>query len=152
MNLDSEEFAKLPKALRIEIAENAFRSALTQSELAAQQKRILAILRRTKRQGRRTDLNGTTAKVLAEVDRATQLVGKLFGESHTQVEKRQAVAAAAEAEPARFGNLVADMDRSGRVNGPYRRLQNIKAAEAIRAEPLPLPGNGPYRGGMCDIP
>jgi N6-adenosine-specific RNA methylase IME4 len=44
------------------------------------------------------------------------------------------------------------MDRSGRVNGPYRRLINIKQAEAIRAEPPPLPGNGPYRVAVCDVP
>jgi N6-adenosine-specific RNA methylase IME4 len=151
MNLDNEEFAKLPKALRIEIAENAFRSALTQSELAAQQQRILAILRRTKRQGRRTDLDGTSAKVLAEVDRATQLVGKLFGESHTQVEKRLAVVAAAEAEPEKYGKLAEAMDRRGRVNGPYRRLLNMRSAEQIRAEPPPLP-NGQWRVAVADVP
>src|SRR5260370_40774517 len=37
MNLDQATLGKLSKALRIEIAENAFRKDLTQSELAAQQ-------------------------------------------------------------------------------------------------------------------
>jgi N6-adenosine-specific RNA methylase IME4 len=44
------------------------------------------------------------------------------------------------------------MDKTGRVNGPYRRLKNIKQAEAIRAEPPPLPNCGPYRAGFVDIP
>ncbi len=48
------------------------------------------------------------------------------------------VVAAGEAEPEKFGKLVEDMDKTGRVNGPYRRLKNAQQAEAIRAEPPPL--------------
>src|SRR5262249_25939838 len=44
------------------------------------------------------------------------------------------------------------MDRTGRVNGIYRRLKVARQAELIRAEPPPLPGNGPYRVIVCDIP
>jgi N6-adenosine-specific RNA methylase IME4 len=44
------------------------------------------------------------------------------------------------------------MDRSGRVNGVYRRLKNAKQAEQIRAEPPPLPGNGPHRVAVVDYP
>jgi N6-adenosine-specific RNA methylase IME4 len=79
-------------------------------------------------------------------------VGKLYGESHKQVEKRFAVVDAAEAEPERFGKLLKQMDDTGHVNGVYRRLQNAKQAEKIRAEPPPLPGRGPYRAGMGDPP
>jgi N6-adenosine-specific RNA methylase IME4 len=38
------------------------------------------------------------------------------------------------------------------VNGVYRRLKIAKEAEAIRAEPPPLPGNGPYRVIVIDPP
>jgi hypothetical protein len=52
----------------------------------------------------------------------------------------------------KFGKLLlADMDRTGRANGVYRRLQNIKAADAIRASP-PLRRRGPYAAGLIDIP
>ena len=68
------------------------------------------------------------------------------------LEKAEAVVAAAEAEPRAFGKLLADMDRTGRANGPFKRLRVMKQAELIRAEPPPLPGNGPYRGGMVDLP
>ena len=44
------------------------------------------------------------------------------------------------------------MDRTGRANGVYRRLKIAKQAEQIRAEPPPLPGNGPYRVIVADLP
>lgn len=154
MKLDRDILGKLPRALRIEIEENAQRKTLTQSELAAEQQRILAELRKHKTPGKRTDLKGgraTSGKDLPQVH-ATAVVGKLYGESRTQVEKRAAVVAAAEAEPEKFGKLLADMDRTGRVNGVYRRLKNAQQAKLIRAEPPPLPGNGPYRVIVADPP
>jgi N6-adenosine-specific RNA methylase IME4 len=45
-----------------------------------------------------------------------------------------------------------DRDRTGRANGVYRRLKIAKQAELIRAEPPPLPGNGPYRVIVADPP
>ena len=73
----------------------------------------------------------TSAKDFAEVEakRATKILGNLFGESDRQVEKRFAIVDAAEAEPERFGKLKEDMDRTGRVNGVYRRLKNAQQAE-----------------------
>ena len=59
---------------------------------------------------------------------------------------------AALAEPERFGKLAMDMDRTGRVNGPYKRLNIARRAEAIRAEPPPYPERGPYRVGAVDVP
>jgi N6-adenosine-specific RNA methylase IME4 len=44
------------------------------------------------------------------------------------------------------------MDKSGRVNGPFKRLKVMRQAELIRAEPPPLPGNGPYRVIVADPP
>ena len=60
--------------------------------------------------------------------------------------------AAAEAEPDRFGGLLADMDRTGRVNGVFKRLRVAQQAAAIRVEPPPLPGRGPYRVIVADPP
>jgi hypothetical protein len=48
------------------------------------------------------------------------------------VEKIAAVVAAAEADPERFGKLAEDMDRTGRVDGPFKRLKVARQAEAIR--------------------
>ena len=44
------------------------------------------------------------------------------------------------------------MDRTGRVDGVYRRLKIARQAEQIRAEPPPLPGKGPYRAIVVDPP
>jgi len=154
MKLDVDMLQKLPFALRVEIEENAQRKPLTQSELAFEQRRILTALRKHKTPGKRTDLKArTSGKDFPQV-RATDVVGKLFNESRKQVEKRIAVVEAAEAEPdnVEIRRLVEAMDKSGRVNAPYRRLTIMKQAEAIMAEPPPLPGNGPYRVGMIDIP
>ena len=73
------------------------------------------------------------------------------GYSHETLRKAEVVVAAAEAEPEKFGKLQADMDRSGRVNGVYRRLLNMQQAEKIRAEPPPLP-SGPFRVIVADVP
>ena len=128
MKLNRDIFRMLPLGLRIQIEENAQRKPLTQSELAIEQRRILAELRKHKTPGERTDLKpGTSGKTFPEV-RATDLVGKLFNESRKQVEKRLAIVDAAEAEPEKFAKLLADMDRTGRVNGVYRRLKITKQA------------------------
>jgi hypothetical protein len=62
MELNRDILRELPLALRIEIEENAQRKSLTQSELAAEQKRILDALRKHKTPGKRTDLKGGKAK------------------------------------------------------------------------------------------
>src|SRR5262249_23194614 len=84
--------------------------------------------------------------------RALDNVAKVVGKDRRTIERAEAVVSAAEAEPERFGKLVEDMDRTGRVNAPFKRLKVMQQAERIRAEPPPLPGNGPYRVGNVDIP
>jgi N6-adenosine-specific RNA methylase IME4 len=154
MELNRDLLRKLPLALRIEIEENAQRKPLTQSELAVEQRRILEHLRKHKTPGTRNDLKSATAeKGFSEV-RATTLVGKLFNESHKQVEKRLAIIEALEAEPndEKIAKLAADMDRTGNVNGPFKRLKVMRQSDEIRAEPPSLPMNGPYRVIVADPP
>jgi N6-adenosine-specific RNA methylase IME4 len=67
-------------------------------------------------------------------------------------EHAKAVRNAARENPKRHGKALADMNRTGRVNGPYKRIKVAKQADAIRAEPPPLPGNGPYRVIIADPP
>jgi hypothetical protein len=66
MELNRDLLRKLPLNQRIEIEENAQRKPLTQSELAAEQKRILQEIRKHKRPGTRTDL--TPEKGFSEVE------------------------------------------------------------------------------------
>ena len=67
------------------------------------------------------------------------------------ITKIDAVEAAAEAEPEKFGTLAVSWHRTGRVDAPFKRLTVMRHAEAIRAEPPPLP-TGRYRVGSIDPP
>ncbi len=79
-------------------------------------------------------------------------VASFTGMGARTLDKAEAIVEAAEREPERFGKLAADMDRTGRVDGPYKRLVVAQKAEAIRREPPPLPGRGPYRVIVADPP
>jgi N6-adenosine-specific RNA methylase IME4 len=59
---------------------------------------------------------------------------------------------AAEVDPETYGKLQEDIDRTGNVNGPYKRLKIGQQSAAIRKEPPPLPGSGPYRVIVADPP
>lgn len=87
-----------------------------------------------------------------EKGRTVAKIARATGKGARTLEKAEAIVAAAEKEPAKFGKLKSDMDKSGRVDGPFKRLQTMQAAEQIRKEPPPLPGNGPYRGIVADPP
>src|SRR5262249_1137039 len=84
--------------------------------------------------------------------RALDKVAKVVGKDRKTIERAEAIVDAAEAEPEKFGRLLDDMDRTGRVNGVYRRLKIARQAEAIRTELPPPPGNGPYRVIVTDPP
>jgi N6-adenosine-specific RNA methylase IME4 len=146
MKLNREVLRKLPLEMRIEIEENAQRKPLTQSELATEQRRILDELRKHKTPGARTDLKGATSETKFSEVRATTLVGRLFNESHKTVERRLAVVDSGDKK------LIESMDRTGRVSGVFKRLIVGRMADAIRAEPPPLPGRGPYRVIVADPP
>jgi N6-adenosine-specific RNA methylase IME4 len=88
----------------------------------------------------------------SDVGRAVDKLGAFVGKDRKTIEKAEAVVAAAEQDPEKFGSLVEAMDRTGHVNGPWRHLQNIKAAEAINNPPAPLPNRGPYVAGIIDFP
>jgi N6-adenosine-specific RNA methylase IME4 len=83
---------------------------------------------------------------------AADKAARATGMGRRTLEKAEVIVDAAAAEPERFGKLKEDMDRTGKVNGPYKRLGVIKQAALIRAEPPPLPGRGPYRVIAADPP
>jgi N6-adenosine-specific RNA methylase IME4 len=132
-----------------EVAENIDRKDFLPSEIDAIRRKYEAKLKAAAKE--RMSAGGKGAKVSQPL-RTTDKIGAFAGVSGRTVEKIAAVVDAAEAEPERFGKLLADMDRTGRVNGPFKRLRVMKQAALIRAEPPPLPGNGPYRVAVVDIP
>jgi N6-adenosine-specific RNA methylase IME4 len=162
IKIDPAMLADLPFELQAEISENLFREDLKPSEIDATRRRCEAILRAQAKKnqsiagptsGRGAKRNGG-GKLSTSVNKGKtrDKIGAFAGVSGRTLEKIAAVCDAAEAEPERFGKLLADMDRSGRVNAPFKRLRVMQQAALIRAEPPPLPGNGPYRVGCVDIP
>jgi hypothetical protein len=138
-----------------EFAENTCRKDFTLSEAVAIKRALepleKAAAKERQREGGRRGGEGSGNLPQASTGRAADKAAKATGMARRTLEKAEAIVDAAEAEPERFGKLLADMDRTGRVNGVFRRLKIARQAEAIRAEPPLLPGNGPYRviKSMC---
>lgn len=146
----------LDAVVRGEFAENAVRKDLTLSEAVAIKRALeplekAAAKERLREAGR---LGGKGSGNLPEASkgRAADKAAAATGMARRTLEKAEAIVDAAEAEPEKYGKLLADMDRTGRANGVYRRLKIAQQAELIRAEPPPLPGRGPYRVGVIDLP
>jgi N6-adenosine-specific RNA methylase IME4 len=131
-----------------EANENMVRLDFSPSERVALERTINAELGR--RQGARTDLGQDLAR--SEDHRVAKESARLAGFGNRETARQaRAVVEAAERAPEIFGRLVEDMDRSGRVGGSYRRLIVAQKAEAIAAEPPPLP-TGPFRVIVADPP
>jgi N6-adenosine-specific RNA methylase IME4 len=146
----------LDAVVRGEFAENAIRKDFTLSESVAI-KRALEPLEREaakerQREGGRRGGEGSGKLPEASKGNAADKAAKATGMARRTLEKAEAVVAAAEAEPEKFSKLLGDMDRTGRVNGVFKRLKIARQAELIRAEPPPLPGQGPYRVIVADPP
>ena len=139
-----------PQIARGEHAENAVRKDFTLSEAVAI-KRALEPLEKAAAKERMRE-GARVGKVSTPSGKTRDKIAAVTGMSGRTLEKAEAIVAAAEAEPEKFGRLLVDMDRTGRANGVYRRLKIAKQAEQIRAEPPPLPGNGPYRVAAIDLP
>jgi hypothetical protein len=142
----------IDEVVRGEFAENVDRKDFTPSELVAIGEASECAERKAakarQREAGRTKASGN----VPEAGDTRDKIGKRLGISGRTYERAKAVVDAAEAEPEKYGKLLEDMDRTGRVNGVYRRLKIFKQAELIRAEPPPLPGNGPYRCAVIDFP
>ena len=136
----------LTKITRGELSENTMRKQFTPSEEVAIYRTLYPA---EKAAATFRKLSGRSASNGGDVrDKVAAYVGK----SGRTIQKQVEVVEAAEAEPERFGPLLAHMDRTGKVNGPHKRLLVARKGEAIRKEPPPLPGKGPYRVIVADPP
>jgi N6-adenosine-specific RNA methylase IME4 len=104
------------------------------------------------RQGRAGKGVARSEPAEGEAVNVAQRVAAFAGRSAESIRKMEAVVDAAAAEPEKYGRLLDNMNKTGRADGPFKMLQNLKTAEAIRNAPAPLPGNGPYSAGMIDFP
>jgi ParB family chromosome partitioning protein len=142
-------------ALRAEGDENTCRKDYTPSEAVALGS-ALEELERTGAKRRQQEGGRSGGKASGNLPEASKgdtrdKVAAAVGMSGRTYEKAKAVAEAAGAEPDKYGRLLEAMDRTGRVDGVYRRLQTARQAEAIAREPPPLPA-GPFRVIVADPP
>jgi len=146
----------LEAVARGELAENEVRKDFTLSEAVAIKRalepleKVAAKERQAARGGKGRIASGKLPTAIT--GRAADKAAKATGMTRRTLEKAEAIVDVAEAEPEKFGKLLEQMDDTGRVNGVYRRLKIAKQAEQIRKEPSPLPGNGPYRVIVIDLP
>jgi N6-adenosine-specific RNA methylase IME4 len=89
-----------------------------------------------------------------EAGKARDKVAAFTGIAARTLAKAAAVVQALRADPdnERIRKLHADMDRTGNVHGPFKRLKVMLQSAVIRAEPPPLPNKGPYRVIVADPP
>lgn len=140
-----------------EAAENFGRRDFKPSEAVAIKRALEPALKadaqaRVKAHGGTT--HGRKAGDVARKGRVGEQLAMFTGVSRTTLDKAERIMQAAEAHPkdARFQKLKADMDRSGKVNGPFKRLEIMQAAEALRNAPPPAPLKGPYGVAAIDFP
>ena len=148
--------APLEDIVRGELAENAERKDFLPSEIDAIRRAIQPVEREAAHSRRLANLkpvDESSGKISrSDEGRVRDKIGFFAGVCGRTVEKIAAVVEAAKAEPEKFGHLVDDMDRTGRVDGPHKRLLIPRQAESIRGEPPPLPSRGPYRVIVVDPP
>jgi N6-adenosine-specific RNA methylase IME4 len=143
---------ELADIVRGEFAENAMRKDFLPSEIDAIRRALEPIEKAAARERTQVGRPPGGKFPRGQTGKTRDKIGSFAGISGRTVEKIAEVVRAAEAEPERFGRLLEDMDRTRRVNGVFNRLRVMRQAALIRAEPPPLPGNGPYRVIVCDPP
>jgi ParB/RepB/Spo0J family partition protein len=144
----------LAEIVRGEFAENTEREDFTLTEAVAIKRSIEPLLKAEAKE-RMIAAHASPAKLAQQSKgRARDNVAKHTGKKRTSLAKAEKLVEALEAEPdnAKIAKLVETMDDTGNVNGPFKRLKVMRQSDAIRAEPPPLPMNGPYRVMSIDPP
>ena len=151
----------LDDILRGQLDENTVRKDFLPSEVAA----ICAALRPREEQDaqerqmrgricggkrRHASLRESFTQAERQRVRVTDRIANYCGISGRTLEKIEVVLRAANENP-QYRCYSEEMDRTRRVDGVYRRLSAALAAEALAAEPPPLPA-GPFRVVVIDPP
>jgi ParB/RepB/Spo0J family partition protein len=129
----------LDDIVRGELAENAERKDFLPSEIDAIRRALEPVEKAAakERQGSRNDLRENFPEVGEQ--RVRDKIGALAGVSGRTVEKIAAVVAAAEADPEKFGHLVEEMDKTGKVDRAHKQLHGQKGEGQRRTPHKPKP-------------
>jgi N6-adenosine-specific RNA methylase IME4 len=131
--------------------ENAQRKDFTPTEAVAIKREIEEFLK-ARADARPTAMRSAPGREAQDGGRAADKAAGYVGKGRRTIEKTEKLMEAAERDPARYGALLKDAERTGRVDGPFKRLENMLAGERLKAEPPPPPMQGPYRTLVIDFP
>lgn len=109
----------------------------------------LALLERERAEARDRMAHGRKGRKISGPSEVRDRVGARFGISGRQLDKIGDICRAAEAEPERFGHLLEEMDRTGKINGPHTKL--LRARDEDRVLGL-APVQGRFRTLVFDPP
>lgn len=138
----------LDEIVRGEFAENAIRKDFVPSEIEAIRRAMMPVEREAARE--RKAANSPNAKVShSDYGRASDKIGAFAGVSGRTVEKIAAVVDAAERAPEKFQLLLTEMDRTGKVDGAYRKLKQAQDEQRILSVG---PVHGKYKTLVIDPP
>lgn len=148
----------LDGVLRAEHDENVVRKDFLPSEAVAI-KRALEPVEREQARERQVLAGRNCGKgVIAGANLAPPMKGKVrdrvaayTGVGRTTLRKAEEIVEAAERDPEKYLDLVSEMDRTGRIDGVYRKLKVSEQLEELEKEPPPLP-SGPFRVIVADPP
>jgi hypothetical protein len=135
-----------------EFAENSDRKDFLPSEIEAIRRALMPAEKEAAKE--RTAANLPSGK-FSRLDhdepagRARDKIGSFAGVSGRTVEKIAQVVKAAEEKPEKFGHLVEAIDRTGKVNGAFRKLRQSNDEERVKALEV-VPGR--YRALVIDPP
>lgn len=141
----------LEEIVRGEFAENAIRKDFLPTEIEAIRRAMLPKEQEAARERQAMAGGSAPGKLPEAVEpaRTRDKIGAFAGVSGRTVEKIAAVVEAAEQQPEKFGALVDEMDRTGKVNGAYRKLRQAKDEQRIVGM---TPVEGKHRTLVIDPP
>ncbi len=151
------------EVVRGEYAENVIRKDFSPSEIVAIAKTLEVMEREAskarqratqfsgKKPGGKPVFGGGNFPPPLGKGKTRDKVAAHVGISGRTLERAVQVVEAAELEPGKFTAFVEEMDRTGRVNGVYKKLLALQQSEIISQEPPPLP-TGPFRVIVADPP
>lgn len=142
----------ISEIVRGEFAENADRKDFLPSEIEAIRRAMMPAEKEAAKV-RMSDggKGGKVSQPTQGPERARDKVAGFAGVSGRTVEKIAAVVEAAERDPEKFAPLVTDMDRTGKVDGAFKKMKAIQNSEALRERGIALPA-GKYSVIYADPP
>lgn len=138
-------------AIKAERDENTCRKDFVPSEAVAVAETLEPLEREKAKERQQKSGGANPGSVKFSEPPALDKVASAVGMTRPTLTKAKEVVQAAKREPEKYQPLVAEMDRTGKVNGAHKKLVVMQQAEQIRQEPPPTP-LGPFRVIVVDPP